>query len=114
MNDVTCLPEGPPPRRDAFPAVTSHTGGRGLQEGPMLRGMLVLAAAVALSPVTAAAQDYDPNLLGTFSIIARDPATGELGMGVQSKAFAAGNRVAGAKGGVGVIAHQAVSNPLYS
>ena len=35
-------------------------------------------------------------------------------MAVQSKAFAAGNRVAGAKGGVGVIAHQAVSNPMYS
>ncbi|MBI4522079.1 MAG: DUF1028 domain-containing protein [Gemmatimonadetes bacterium] len=79
----------------------------------MLRGMLVLAAAVALSPVTAAAQDYDPNLLGTFSIIARDPATGELGMGVQSKAFAAGNRAMHAKGGVAVIAHQASANPMY-
>jgi uncharacterized Ntn-hydrolase superfamily protein len=62
----------------------------------------------------ASAQDFDPGLAGTYSIIARDPATGELGMAVQSKAFAAGNRVAGAKGGVGVIAHQAVSNPMYS
>ena len=67
-----------------------------------------------LSPVAASAQGYDPDVLGTYSIIARDPATGELGMGVQSKAFAGGNRVAGAKGGVAVIAHQAVSNPMYS
>ena len=34
-------------------------------------------------------------------------------MGVQSKAFAAGNRVANAQGGVAVIVHQAVSNPMY-
>ena len=36
-----------------------------------------------------------------------------LGLGVQSKAFAAGNRVVDAKGGLGIIAHQAVSNPMY-
>jgi uncharacterized Ntn-hydrolase superfamily protein len=59
------------------------------------------------------AQDYDPNQLSTFSIIARNPTTGELGMGVQSKAFAGGNRVADAKGGLAAIAHQAVSDPMY-
>ena len=43
---------------------------------------------------------------GTFSIIARDPATGELGMGVHSKAHAVGSRTISAKGGVAVaIAH---------
>ena len=62
---------------------------------------------------SASAQDYDPDYLATFSIIARDPATGELGMGVQSKAFAAGNRAVHAKGGVAVIAHQASANPMY-
>src|SRR4051812_42452618 len=59
------------------------------------------------------AQDYDPNWLGTFSIIARDARTGELGEGVQSKAFAPGNRAVHVKGGVGVIAHQASANPMY-
>ena len=59
------------------------------------------------------AQSYDPDLLSTFSVIARDPATGELGLGVQSKAFAGGNRVVDAKGGLAIIAHQAVSNPMY-
>jgi uncharacterized Ntn-hydrolase superfamily protein len=71
---------------------------------------LCLLAALA-SP--AAAQDYDPNLLATFSIIARDPATGELGFAVQSKAFAAGNRAVHIKAGLGVIAHQASANPMY-
>ena len=80
----------------------------------LLRASMLWAAVWVVWAVPAFAQDYDPDLLGTYSIIARDPATGELGMGVQSKAFAVGNRVAGAKGGVGVIAHQAVSNPMYS
>jgi uncharacterized Ntn-hydrolase superfamily protein len=63
--------------------------------------------------VTAFAQEFDPNYLSTFSIIARDPRTGELGEGVQSKAFAPGNRAVHIKGGVGVIAHQASANPMY-
>jgi uncharacterized Ntn-hydrolase superfamily protein len=49
----------------------------------------------------------------TFSIIARDTAAGELGMAVQSKAHAVGSRTISAKGGLGVIAHQAQSNPMY-
>ena len=64
-------------------------------------------------PQTSLAQEYDPNYLGTFSIIGRDSETGELGMGVQSKAFAAGNRAMHAKGGLVVIAHQAAANPMY-
>ena len=55
----------------------------------------------------------DPNYLGTYSIIGRDPAAGELGMGVQSKAFGAGNRAMHAKGGLVIIAHQASANPMY-
>jgi CubicO group peptidase (beta-lactamase class C family)/uncharacterized Ntn-hydrolase superfamily protein len=59
------------------------------------------------------ADDFDPDSMGTFSIIARDEASGELGMAVQSKAFAAGNRAMTIKGGVAVIAHQASANPMY-
>jgi uncharacterized Ntn-hydrolase superfamily protein len=68
---------------------------------------------VSCLPVRAFAQEYDPDLLGTFSIIARDPASGELGMAVQSKAFGAGNRAMTIKGGVAVVAHQASANPMY-
>ncbi|HWP85880.1 MAG TPA: DUF1028 domain-containing protein, partial [Terriglobia bacterium] len=77
----------------------------------MMRCMRLLA--LALLPGVAAGQNYDLDLLATYSIIARDPATGELGLGVQSKAFAAGNRVGNARGGLAIIAHQAVSNPMY-
>jgi uncharacterized Ntn-hydrolase superfamily protein len=59
------------------------------------------------------AQDFDPDYTGTYSIIGLDPATGELGMAVQSKAFAVGNRTVTGKGGLVVVAHQASSNPLY-
>ncbi len=68
-------------------------------------------SAVEGSP--ASAQDFDPDAMSTFSIIARDPATGELGMGVQSKAFGAGNRAMTIKGGLAVVAHQASANPMY-
>ena len=57
--------------------------------------------------------NYDPNYLGTYSIIGRDPETGQLGMGVQSKAFGAGNRAMHARGGLVIIAHQAAANPMY-
>jgi uncharacterized Ntn-hydrolase superfamily protein len=57
--------------------------------------------------------EFDPDTMSTFSIIVRDPATGELGMGVQSKAFGAGNRAMTIKGGLVVIAHQAAANPMY-
>src|SRR3989304_4130894 len=80
----------------------------------MLIRILRLCLPCLLWIAAASAQVFEPAQAGTYSIIARDPATGELGMGAQSNAFAAGNRVAGAKGGVGVIAHQAVSNPMYS
>jgi uncharacterized Ntn-hydrolase superfamily protein len=59
------------------------------------------------------AHAQEPELEGTFSIVARDPNTGELGMAVQSKAFATGSRTITIKGGVAVIAHQANSNPMY-
>lgn len=73
----------------------------------------VLTVLLTASAAGLAGQDHDPNYLATFSIIARDPATGELGMGVQSKAFAAGNRAMHAKGGVAIVAHQASANPMY-
>lgn len=49
----------------------------------------------------------------TFSIIAFDPATNELGVGVQSRAFGAGAAVPYAKPGVGAVATQASANRSY-
>ena len=50
---------------------------------------------------------------GTFSIIAFDPATNELGVGVQSRAFGAGAGVPYVKLGVGAVATQAKANRQY-
>lgn len=73
--------------------------------------LIIQSTLGAVLATTAAAQQ--PELEGTFSIIARDPATGELGMAVQSKTLAVGSRTITIKGGVAVVAHQSSSNPMY-
>ena len=49
----------------------------------------------------------------TWSIVARDPATGQIGVGVTTCAFAVGARVPFVRTGVGAIATQAFVNPFY-
>jgi len=49
----------------------------------------------------------------TFSIVARDPATGDLGVAVQSKFLAVGSVVPWARAGVGAVATQAWANTAY-
>lgn len=49
----------------------------------------------------------------TFSIVARDPATGDLGVAVASKFLAVGAVVPWARAGVGAIATQALANARY-
>ena len=78
----------------------------------MIRMPIALFMLLAVT-VPASAQDDDPDYLATFSIIVREPSTGELGFAVQSKAFAAGNRAVHIKAGLAVIAHQASANPMY-
>ena len=53
-----------------------------------------------------------PNI-ATYSIVAFDPATGDLGVAVQSKFFGVGSVVPWAKAGVGAIATQAEANVTY-
>jgi uncharacterized Ntn-hydrolase superfamily protein len=48
--------------------------------------------------------------IATFSIVAYDPATGDLGVAVTSKFPAVGNGVPWAKSGVGAVATQAAAN----
>jgi len=48
--------------------------------------------------------------IATFSIVARDPSTGEIGIAVQSKFLAVGSAVPWAKANVGGIATQAMAN----
>ena len=88
------------------------------------KSILILTLALATASV-AGAQDqqghiddptstvYDPDYLGTYSIIVRDPGTGELGIGVASRVLAVGRNGSTFRGGVGVIVHQASSDPYY-
>jgi uncharacterized Ntn-hydrolase superfamily protein len=50
----------------------------------------------------------------TFSILARDPWTGEIGAAVASRFFAVGALCIHVEGGVAALATQALVNPLYA
>lgn len=50
---------------------------------------------------------------GTYSIVARDPETGELGAAVQSHWFSVGSLCVWARAGVGAVATQSVVEPAY-
>lgn len=78
--------------------------------------LVLLLASVALhaqTPAPSAPPEGPDPWFGTFSIIAFDPATNELGVGVQSRAFGAGAAVPFAKPGVGAVATQASANRQY-
>src|SRR5271165_5512627 len=57
--------------------------------------------------------DASPLRLGTYSIVARDPASGELGVAVQSHWFGVGGVVAWARAGVGAVATQSVAEVAH-
>ncbi len=80
--------------------------------------MRILLTALALAAVPLFAPNRGPHAeadpwFSTFSIIAFDPATNDLGVGVQSRAFGAGAAVPYAKPGVGAVATQASANRSY-
>lgn len=52
-------------------------------------------------------------LAHTYSIVARDPETGEMGVAVQSHWFSVGSIVAWGEAGVGVVATQSFVNPSF-
>jgi uncharacterized Ntn-hydrolase superfamily protein len=72
--------------------------------------------ALLLIPAALAGQSK-PALRGdtvaTFSILAYDPATGEVGGAVQSRVFSVGNGVLWAEAGVGAVATQAIVDVSY-
>ncbi|HEX4440427.1 MAG TPA: DUF1028 domain-containing protein [Thermoanaerobaculia bacterium] len=72
---------------------------------------LPLLAPLALSAAPEAPVPLRP--VHTFSIVARDAKTGELGVAVQSHAFAVGGGVTWAEAGVGAVATQSFIDPAY-
>ncbi len=71
-----------------------------------LAAVLLTFAAPCLAAVTLTGM-HDP-IAHTYSIVARDPATGEMGVAVQSHYFSVGPVVPWAEAGVGVVATQSL------
>jgi len=72
-----------------------------------------LHVAAAQRPVPARDSADLPWPTGTFSILAYDPETGEIGGAVQSRVFSVGNGVLNAEAGVGAAASQAIVDVGY-
>jgi len=75
-----------------------------------------LAAASISMPLRAVAQSADQaprRPVHTYSIVARDPQTGELGVAAQTHWFAAGTVIGWAEAGIGVVATQSFIDPNY-
>ena len=88
--------------------------------------ILLLVAAVVASPLVRADAQEDERLskrldkpsvplrpVHTFSIVARDPQTGDIGVAVQSHWFSVGAVVPWAEAGVGAVATQSFVDPSY-
>jgi uncharacterized Ntn-hydrolase superfamily protein len=69
---------------------------------------LLASSALATEPAPAPRRPVN-----TYSIVARDPATGELGVAVQSHWFSVGSVVPWAEAGVGAVATQSFVDPSY-
>jgi uncharacterized Ntn-hydrolase superfamily protein len=79
---------------------------------------LFITACVALPAVIAqdragTSQPQPLRPVHTFSIVARDPQTGEIGVAVQSHWFSVGATVPWAEAGVGAVATQSFVDPSY-
>ncbi len=75
---------------------------------------LASVALCALGTLAAsAAPDVPRRPVHTYSIVARDPVTGEIGVAVQSHWFSVGTTVTWAEAGVGAVATQSFVDPSY-
>ncbi len=93
--------------------------------GKILFLLVLVAVSAVLAVHVAVAGDSTPAVaperieppetipVATFSIVAFDPRTGELGVAVQSKIVAVGALVPWAKAGVGAVATQSFANTRY-
>lgn len=70
--------------------------------------LVLLAGAMMIAAPCGAIEEA-----GTFSIVALDPETGEIGVAVESRAFSVGSAVSWAEAGVGAIATQSQTNESF-
>ncbi len=79
----------------------------------MKKALLLLLFSCSLLPLQAQTFFGNEPLAHTYSIVARDPATGEMGVAVQSHWFSVGSLVCWGEAGVGVVATQSFVNPSF-
>jgi len=79
----------------------------------MLRQISAFALALVLSCAACAETDRPLRPVHTYSIVARDAATGQLGVAVQSHWFSVGSLVLWAEPGIGAVATQSFVDPNY-
>jgi uncharacterized Ntn-hydrolase superfamily protein len=76
--------------------------------------IILLLTVMVLTRELPAQLFYGENpLASTYSIVARDPDTGEMGVAVQSHWFSVGSIVSWGEAGVGVVATQSFVNPAF-
>ena len=74
-----------------------------------------IALFLLIFPIIISAQSFKKSepFVHTYSIVARDSVTGDMGVAVQSHWFSVGSIVSWGKAGVGVVATQSLVNPDY-
>jgi len=75
--------------------------------------IMIMLVSFCVSGGVFSQQAYSGRLAHTYSIVARDPATGEMGVAVQSNWFSVGSLVSWAEAGVGAIATQSFVNASF-
>lgn len=100
-------------RADASPAPSSMSN-VGLLTGRNIRvGLLVILGLLTVTTARAQLFKKGEGLAHTYSIVARDEKTGEIGVGVQSHWFGVGTSVSWAEAGVGAIATQSLTQKSF-
>jgi uncharacterized Ntn-hydrolase superfamily protein len=72
-----------------------------------------VAGGILRAPVPLGPEGSPRRPVHTYSIVARDPSTGEMGVAVQSHWFSVGAVVPWAEAGVGAVATQSIADPSY-
>lgn len=75
--------------------------------------LIVLLLLITTKMNSAAQTFFKDHFSHTYSIVARDPLTGEMGVAVQSHWFSVGSIVSWGEAGVGVVATQSFVNPSF-
>ena len=78
-----------------------------------MKNLILILTIILISMNPFSQNIYSDKLAHTYSIVARDSVTGEMGVAVQSHWFSVGSIVSWGEAGVGVVATQSFVNPSF-